>query len=173
MSTDDDIFLESCQADISIYIYICRQTWLEHHSKDDLIPFRTENIFILLIVKSISKDILYEMIYKYSSYGFVSFKPCPSLNVEEIINSTKTRFVQYNTNIMHMVRALISSVEFIYQLFYQIPCVRWRHQMETFSALLALCTGNSPVTGEFPSQRPVMRSFEVFFNLHLDRCLSK
>ena len=28
----------------------------------------------------------------------------------------------------------------------------WRHQMETFSALLALCAGNSPVTGEFPSQ---------------------
>ena len=26
----------------------------------------------------------------------------------------------------------------------------WRHQMETFFALLALCVGNSPVTGEFP-----------------------
>ena len=31
----------------------------------------------------------------------------------------------------------------------------WRHQMETFSALLALCAGNAPVTGEFPAQRPV------------------
>ena len=31
----------------------------------------------------------------------------------------------------------------------------WRHQMETFSALLAICTGNSPVTGEFPTQKPV------------------
>ena len=39
----------------------------------------------------------------------------------------------------------------------------WRHQMETFSALLAICAGNSPVTGEFPSQRPVTRSFDVFF----------
>ena len=37
----------------------------------------------------------------------------------------------------------------------------WRHQMETFSALLALCAGNSPVNGEFPSQRPVTRSFDV------------
>ena len=37
----------------------------------------------------------------------------------------------------------------------------WRHQMETFSALLALCAGNSPVTGEFPSQRPVTRSFDI------------
>ena len=29
----------------------------------------------------------------------------------------------------------------------------WRHQMETFSALLAICAGNSPVPGEFPTQR--------------------
>ena len=41
----------------------------------------------------------------------------------------------------------------------------WRHQMETFSALLALCAGNSPLTGEFPSQRAVTRSFDVFFDL--------
>ena len=26
----------------------------------------------------------------------------------------------------------------------------WRHQMETFSALLAICAGNSPVPDEFP-----------------------
>ena len=44
----------------------------------------------------------------------------------------------------------------------------WRYQMETFSALLALCAGNSPVTGEFPSQRPVRWSFDVFFDLHLE-----
>ena len=41
--------------------------------------------------------------------------------------------------------------------------------METFSALLALCTGNSPVTGEFPAQRPVTRSFDVYFDLHLNK----
>ena len=49
----------------------------------------------------------------------------------------------------------------------------WHHQMETFSALLALCVGNSPVTGEFPSQRPVTRSFDVFFDLRLNKRLSK
>ena len=27
----------------------------------------------------------------------------------------------------------------------------WNHQTETFSALLAICAGNSPVTGEFPT----------------------
>ena len=49
----------------------------------------------------------------------------------------------------------------------------WRHQMETLSALLALCAGNSPVTGEFPSQRPVTRSFDVFFDLRLNQKLFK
>ena len=61
---------------------------------------------------------------------------------------------------------------------------RWRHQMETFSALLALCAGNSPVTGEFPAQRPVLtgefpaqrpvtRSYDVFYDLRPNKRLSK
>ena len=45
-----------------------------------------------------------------------------------------------------------------------ILCIKhaawWRHQMETFSALLAICAGN---TCEFPAQRPVTRSFDIFF----------
>ena len=45
--------------------------------------------------------------------------------------------------------------------------------METFSALLAICAGNSPVTGEFPAQRPVTRSFDIFFDLRLNKRLSK
>ena len=49
----------------------------------------------------------------------------------------------------------------------------WRHQMETFSALLALCVGNSPVTGEFPTQRSVTRSFDVLFDLRLNNRSSK
>ena len=49
----------------------------------------------------------------------------------------------------------------------------WRHQMETFSALLAICAGNSPVPGEFPAQRPVTQSFDVFFDLRLNKRLSK
>ena len=44
---------------------------------------------------------------------------------------------------------------------------------ETLSALLDLCAGNSPVFGEFPSQRPVTRSLDVFFDLLLNKRLSK
>ena len=49
----------------------------------------------------------------------------------------------------------------------------WRHQMETFSALLVICAGNSPVPGEFPTQRPVTRSFDVYFDLSPNKRLSK
>ena len=45
--------------------------------------------------------------------------------------------------------------------------------METFSALLAICGGNSPVPGEFPTQRPVARSFDVYFDLRPNKRLSK
>ena len=31
-------------------------------------------------------------------------------------------------------------------------CKSWWHQIETFSALLAICAGNLPITGEFPAE---------------------
>ena len=43
--------------------------------------------------------------------------------------------------------------------------------METFSALLALCAGDSPVTGEFPAQRPVPRSFDIFFEPAVEQAI--
>ena len=43
----------------------------------------------------------------------------------------------------------------------------------TFPTLLALCAGNTPVTNDFPPQRPVTRSFDVFFDLRLNKRLSK
>ena len=45
--------------------------------------------------------------------------------------------------------------------------------METFSALLTLCARNSPVTDEFHAQRPVTRSFDVFFDLRVNKRLSE
>ena len=39
--------------------------------------------------------------------------------------------------------------------------------------VMALCAGNSSVTGEFPAQRPVTRSLDVFFDLRLNKRLSK
>ena len=48
--------------------------------------------------------------------------------------------------------------------------IKWTHFPP---ALLAICAGNSPVPGEFPTQRPVTRSFDVYFDLHLNKRLSK
>ena len=45
----------------------------------------------------------------------------------------------------------------------------WRHQMETFPALLTLCEGNPPVTGLFPLQKPVTRSFDVLSDRRLNK----
>ena len=45
--------------------------------------------------------------------------------------------------------------------------------MKKLSALLALCAGNSQVTGEFPAERPVTQSFHVFIDLRLNQQLSE
>ena len=75
----------------------------------------------------------------------------------------------YGTN---EIWSLISSYEWSTGKYWWINSWWW-HQMETFSTLLAICAGNSPVTGEFPSQRPVTQSFDVFFDLRLNKWLSK
>ena len=49
----------------------------------------------------------------------------------------------------------------------------WRHQMEKFSLLLAINAWNSLVPSEFPAQRPVTRSYDVFFDLRLNKRLSQ
>ena len=74
----------------------------------------------------------------------------------------------YGPNVVVFCCALIP-VEFTYNQLRP----GWRHQMEIFSALLASCVGNSPVPGEFPTQRPVTRSFDVFFDLRPNKRLSK
>ena len=66
-----------------------------------------------------------------------------------------------------MVQAIVWNVAAI--LFKPQPW--WRHQMETFSALLAICAGNSPVPGELPAQKPVTRSSDVVFDLCLNKPL--
>ena len=45
--------------------------------------------------------------------------------------------------------------------------------METFSMLLVHCERNQPITGEFPSQRPVTRSFGIFFALRLNKAVEQ
>ena len=83
-------------------------------------------------------------------------------------NTLRTYNLSYGG--LHFLRIYASPVSMIYTV---EPVLWWRHQMELFSALPALCVGNSSVTGEFPAQRPVTRSFDVFFDLRLNEQLSK
>ena len=89
------------------------------------------------------------------------------LEREKVNNDSVGYCSQYSTGIYAIKRIRIdtSCVE-IYGTW-------WRHQMETFSALLAICAENSPVPGEFPAQRPVTRSFDVFFDPRPNKRLSK
>ena len=81
---------------------------------------------------------------------------------------------QYIPTNMHIVCTLLSFVIlWLGSGQFYILHNTWCHQMETFSGLLAFYGGNSPVTGEFPAQRLVMQSFDVFFDLHLKKQLSK
>ena len=48
-----------------------------------------------------------------------------------------------------------------------------RHQSDAFPLLLVICAGNLPITGEFLALRPVTRRYYVFFDLRLNKRLSK
>ena len=89
--------------------------------------------------------------------SFVSLERCNQIFTDGI--SDKCR------GVLQQLALLIVTIVILYTW--------WRHQMETFSALLALCAGNSPVPSEFPAQRPVTRSVDVFYDLHLSKRLSK
>ena len=60
-----------------------------------------------------------------------------------------------NTTVFHWTNSMIAII------------LWWHHQIETFSALLVICAGNSP------HKWPVMRSFDVFFDLRLSKLLRK
>ena len=74
----------------------------------------------------------------------------------------------------HLTKNEISAVfEKILSKYFSRMIIKWlRRYMEIFFALLAICAGNSPVTGEFPVQKPVTRKCDIFFDLSLNKQLS-
>ena len=88
-----------------------------------------------------------------------------SVSKEKISNMFYTSFNMSKTALRDYRKRLSLLCEIFYLSW-------WRHQMETFSALLAICAGNS-VAGEIPAQMPVTRNFDVFFDLRLNKRLSK
>ena len=91
----------------------------------------------------------YDLVMTYGSWSITGFN--------NGLSKRETAFIRTNADVSLPTQPGIHPNEYSMSL--------WRHQMETFYALLALCAGNSLVTGEFASQRPVTRSFGVFFDL--------
>ena len=81
----------------------------------------------------------------------------------------KMRLKTSSVNGSHLVQERwVKEYETARSCVYFVLATWWLHQMETFSMLLVLCAGNSPFTSEFPAQRPVMRSFDIFFDLRIN-----
>ena len=94
--------------------------------------------------------------YSTSSFrGWVKFQKW-SFPIKKVMNKHK-----FSSFLFRWILYIISDI---------LPPLLWAsswpcHGMMTFSILLALCEGNPPVTGGFPSQRAVMWSLYVFFIL--------
>ena len=103
-------------------------------------------------------------------------KPCAyflGYTVDDINSNLLTSCYLHQTRVI-IRRLWCGGFNVCYQLrFYVLGISWWHHLMETKSALLVLCAGNSPVTSGFLSQRSVRRSFDAFFELHLNKRLSK
>ena len=95
-----------------------------------------------------------------------------TLEVEEPV-MTFSKFLSLWNNSVRFSSNMASEVSWDIIAMLQSIKPWWRHQIQTFSALLAICAGNSPVLGEFPTQRPVTRSFDVYFDLRLNKWLCK
>ena len=75
-------------------------------------------------------------------------QPNCSFSTPRVINVERT--LSDFTIMMVMLQCGTVMTLIIYNTISHITQPWWLHYMETFSALLALCAGNSPVTGEFP-----------------------
>ena len=86
-----------------------------------------------------------------------------------------TRYITWNMNTVLLCVVLSSS---LVSLIDSSISSWWRHQMETFSALLALCAGNSPVTGTvmlheyFTDTRTITWYFQLLYLYLLEKCSS-
>ena len=76
--------------------------------------------------------------------------------------------IKYNKTCACFIWHVISYGNGIRRVNIHVDVIKWN-----ISALLAFCVGKSSVPGEPPAQRPVTRSFDVFFVLCLNKRLSK
>ena len=122
--------------------------------------------FKILIQENAIENIVCEMatiLYQSQCFDNICYPAYLVINLECLVR------LAYSWIVLQVGEDICGFRELLWKM-----CVSWwRHQMEIFSALLALCGGNSPETVEFPSQRPVTQSFDVISDLRLNKRLSK
>ena len=141
-------------------VLLLRAKWLYLHGvcmwlQPQLWPWRSTNI-------KIETRVLIQL------WLFViwTYMPCFSHSTSHVRKRARGR---QPVGLIFCLCPLTAIMEAIFEYTSHDDVIRWK----LFSALLAFCAGNSPVTGEFPSQRPATRGFDVFFYLRLNKRLSK
>ena len=119
------------------------------------------NLCCMMVLFNIAMKDYQQIVFDNSSL-LADTQQCTSV-LNDRHSKSVTNIIEHNYTCASVVRSILDTRRLSW----------WRHQMETFSALLAICAGNSPVPGEFSAQRPVTRSFDVFFGLRLNKRLSK
>ena len=119
---------------------------------------RESTFSVFIVVSEASKLSIYTTITVYFSLS--------------LSQKTRERLEGGNGFTMQIVSCyyLITEVTNIYDLLLHDDVIKWKRFPV---ASLAICEGNSPVTGEFYTQWAVTRSFDVFFDLCLNKQLSK
>ena len=125
--------------------------------------YPTLNKFCLILSHLISNK-LYQMCFNSHNWCHTKLKAFPYVFIIQTLDISPSNITRYWTQ-HDRVKAK--------SLFRPWTHAWWRHQMATFSTLLAICAGNSPVPGELPAQRPVTRNFDAFFDLRSNKLLSK
>ena len=109
--------------------------------------------------------------------NFENYYPSPSIEIRFIAVLPfwrwlcETHFVRYSSSksLKNTYSSSILKGIFAYFIFLRDGFV-WRHDVVTFSILLALCEGIRSTPVNFPHKRPVMPSFGVFCLLAWTSC---
>ena len=99
-------------------------------------------IITLDLIKSINTFRLFSINYFPVSYLFQQYQPPCVWRISHDVKWLPIFYNIFEYYVLDKKRAAQLNAP-------RDPTVWWRHQMETFSSLLALCEGNPPVTGRF------------------------
>ena len=118
---------------------------------DVIVRFVTDTAWILIIMTNIGKFLVstsFGVIYPYTTELFPTVIRNSALGFMSTCGRFSSLIAPQLTLLVGYTCVITMTCLYAYRL--EPQSTWWRHQMETFSASLAFCAGNSPVTGEFP-----------------------